>query len=104
MNKFTFTFILRFITLNSDSSSAGQEIPRLLWKLKFRYRLYNSSPPDSPYPEPAESSPHILYVTFLYRMVYPKVSGLSRQRNEQQQKYTLVEKQHKVLWRQNSLD
>jgi hypothetical protein len=33
--------------------------------------------------------------------VCPKVSGLSRQRNKQQ---TLVEKQHKGLWRQNSLD
>jgi len=30
--------------------------------------------------------------------VYPKVSGLSRN------KQTLVEKQHKGLWHQNSLD
>jgi hypothetical protein len=34
--------------------------------------------------------------------VYPKVSGLSQQQNKQQQ--TLVEKQHKGLWQQNSLD
>jgi hypothetical protein len=38
--------------------------------------------------------------------VHPKVSGLSQQRNkqQQQQKQTLIEKQHKGLWRQNSLD
>jgi len=35
--------------------------------------------------------------------VYPKVSGLSRQRRNKQQQ-TLVEKQRKGLWRQNSLD
>jgi hypothetical protein len=34
--------------------------------------------------------------------VYSKVSGLSPKRNKQQQ--TLVEKQRKGLWRQNSLD
>jgi hypothetical protein len=33
-----------------------------------------------------------------------KVSGLSRQRHQQQHQLTLVEKEHKVLWRQNSLD
>jgi hypothetical protein len=37
-----------------------------------------------------------------YKRVYPKVSGLSRLRNKEQQ--TLVEKQHKGLWRQNSLE
>jgi hypothetical protein len=39
--------------------------------------------------------------------MYPKVSGLSRQRNKQQQQQqqkTLVEKQHKGLWQQNSLE
>jgi hypothetical protein len=35
--------------------------------------------------------------------VYPKVFGLSRKRNKQQQQ-TFVEKQHKGLWRQNSLN
>jgi len=38
--------------------------------------------------------------------VYPKVSGLSRLRNTRirLQQQTIVEKQHKELWRQNSLD
>jgi hypothetical protein len=37
--------------------------------------------------------------------MYPKVSGLSPQGNQQQQQQqTLFEKQHKGLWRQNSLD
>jgi len=38
---------------------------------------------------------------------YPKVSGLSRYRNkqqQQQQQQTLVQKQHKGIWWQNSLD
>jgi hypothetical protein len=46
-----------------------------------------------------------------YTKVYPKVSGLSQQRKQQQQQQqqrqqqqTLVEKRHKGLWRQNSLD
>jgi hypothetical protein len=41
---------------------------------------------------------------YVSTMVYPKVSGLSQQRNKQQQQQTLVEKQHKGLWRQNSLE
>jgi len=36
--------------------------------------------------------------------VYPKVSGLSHDEINKQQQQTLVEKQRKVLWRQNSLD
>jgi hypothetical protein len=36
--------------------------------------------------------------------VYPKVSGLGRDQNIRLQQQTLVEKQHKGLWRQNSLD
>jgi endonuclease YncB( thermonuclease family) len=41
--------------------------------------------------------------------VYPKVSRLSPLRNkqqqqQQQQQQTLIQKQHKGLWRQNSLD
>jgi hypothetical protein len=37
--------------------------------------------------------------------VYPKVFGLSRWRNKQeQQQQTLIEKQNKGLWRQSSLD
>jgi hypothetical protein len=38
--------------------------------------------------------------------VYPEVSGLSRERRkqQQQQQQTLVEKQRKGLWQQNSLD
>jgi hypothetical protein len=41
---------------------------------------------------------------FWHMRVYPKDSGLSQQQQQQQQQQTLVEKQHKVLWRQNSLD
>jgi hypothetical protein len=39
--------------------------------------------------------------------MYPKVPGLSHKENKQQQKQqqqTLVGKQHKGLWRQNSLE
>jgi hypothetical protein len=38
--------------------------------------------------------------------MYPKVSGLSHKEKQQQQQQqsTIVEKQHKGLWRQNSLD
>jgi hypothetical protein len=36
--------------------------------------------------------------------VYPKVSGLSRELNIRLPLTLLVEKQHKGLWRQNSLD
>jgi hypothetical protein len=46
----------------------------------------------------------VLVSLIQHRRVYPKVSGLSRQRNKQQQQQTLVEKQHKELWRQNPLD
>jgi len=35
--------------------------------------------------------------------VYPNVSGLSRYRSIRLQQWALVEKQHKGLWRQNSL-
>jgi hypothetical protein len=40
--------------------------------------------------------------SFRFPRVYPKVSGLSH--NEINTNNKLVEKQHKVLWRQNSLD
>jgi hypothetical protein len=43
-------------------------------------------------------------LSMLYTTVYPKVSGLSRQRTIGLQQQTLVEKQHKGLLRQNSLD
>jgi hypothetical protein len=49
---------------------------------------------------PADDSDEQVYRT----EVYPKVSGLSRKRNKQQQQQTLVEKQRKGLWRQNSLN
>jgi hypothetical protein len=39
-----------------------------------------------------------------HRRAYPKVSGLSHNEIKQQQQQTLVEKQHKGLQRQNSLD
>jgi len=52
-------------------------------------KLFIIQPP----PPPPSLAPNIT--------AYPKVSGLSRQRNKQQQ--TLVEKQTKGLWRQHSL-
>jgi hypothetical protein len=46
--------------------------------------------------------------TEIHMRVYPKVSGLSqwqnKQQQQQQQQQTLIEKQHKGLWWQNSLD
>jgi len=44
----------------------------------------------------------VAHIRCSYTRVYPKVSGLSRWQNKQQQKP--VEKQRKGLWRQNSLD
>jgi hypothetical protein len=43
-------------------------------------------------------------VPFEYMRVYPKVSGLSHNKIYAYNNKTLVEKQHKGLWRQNSLD
>jgi endonuclease YncB( thermonuclease family) len=49
----------------------------------------------------------VFYTSTESTKAYAKVSGLSRKRNkqqqQQQQQQTLVEKQHKGLWRQNSL-
>jgi hypothetical protein len=41
---------------DSNSRSASQEIPHLLWNPKIRYRVHK--PANGPYPEPDESNPH----------------------------------------------
>jgi hypothetical protein len=51
---------------------------------------------------------HKIQPTAQNTKVYPKLSRLSRQRNQQQQQQqqqqTLIKKQQKQLWRQNSIE
>jgi len=49
-------------------------------------------------------TPHSSSSCRQYTRVYPKVSGLNRWRDIRLLLVFLVEKQHKSLWRQNSLD
>jgi hypothetical protein len=65
----------------ATSRLARQEILRPSWIPKVHYRV-NKTPP-------------LIKSSQMNTRVYPKVSGVSQ---------TLVEKQHKGLWRQNSLD